>query len=149
MSEYFSQCDDNECFYICVIAAFVYCLFFFFKQKTAYEMRISDWSSDVCSSDLFKALANDILEEKGKRFAELSQSNLGKLLGPFNDKLTEFRTRVDTIYGEDKSERGALSEQVRQLQLLNQTLSQDARNLTSELKGSSKTQGNQTGRAHG
>src|SRR3546814_9473225 len=29
--------------------------FFFFKQKTAYEMRISDWSSDVCSSDLFNA----------------------------------------------------------------------------------------------
>src|SRR3546814_8509492 len=28
------------------------CTFFFFKQKTAYEMRISDWSSDVCSSDL-------------------------------------------------------------------------------------------------
>src|SRR3546814_4995580 len=32
---------------------FIFCLFFFFfKQKTAYEMRISDWSSDVCSSDL-------------------------------------------------------------------------------------------------
>src|SRR3546814_1779183 len=31
------------------------CLFFFFKQKTAYEMRISDWSSDVCSSDLSSA----------------------------------------------------------------------------------------------
>src|SRR3546814_5882804 len=30
----------------------VFLLFFFFKQKTAYEMRISDWSSDVCSSDL-------------------------------------------------------------------------------------------------
>src|SRR3546814_3180887 len=30
----------------------VVCCFFFFKQKTAYEMRISDWSSDVCSSDL-------------------------------------------------------------------------------------------------
>src|SRR3546814_1835345 len=29
-----------------------YSVFFFFKQKTAYEMRISDWSSDVCSSDL-------------------------------------------------------------------------------------------------
>src|SRR3546814_1978181 len=29
-----------------------YSMFFFFKQKTAYEMRISDWSSDVCSSDL-------------------------------------------------------------------------------------------------
>src|SRR3546814_7942390 len=36
----------------------LFCLFlsfFFFKQKTAYEMRISDWSSDVCSSDLFPA----------------------------------------------------------------------------------------------
>src|SRR3546814_7919364 len=32
------------------------CFFFFFKQKTAYEMRISDWSSDVCSSDLLQHL---------------------------------------------------------------------------------------------
>src|SRR3546814_1257830 len=32
----------------------VCCFFFFFKQKTAYEMRISDWSSDVCSSDLIQ-----------------------------------------------------------------------------------------------
>src|SRR3546814_20874153 len=31
-------------------------IFFFFKQKTAYEMRISDWSSDVCSSDLLEGL---------------------------------------------------------------------------------------------
>src|SRR3546814_6286954 len=31
---------------------YYFLLFFFFKQKTAYEMRISDWSSDVCSSDL-------------------------------------------------------------------------------------------------
>src|SRR3546814_5471144 len=31
-------------------------MFFFFKQKTAYEMRISDWSSDVCSSDLSNVL---------------------------------------------------------------------------------------------
>src|SRR3546814_574572 len=38
----------------------VLCVFFFFKQKTAYEMRISDWSSDVCSSDL---LATAILED--------------------------------------------------------------------------------------
>src|SRR3546814_8764646 len=37
-----------------------YCDFFFFKQKTAYEMRISDWSSDVCSSDLLIALNIDI-----------------------------------------------------------------------------------------
>src|SRR3546814_10662169 len=36
-----------------VVYGFVF--FFFFKQKTAYEMRISDWSSDVCSSDLIAA----------------------------------------------------------------------------------------------
>src|SRR3546814_17154044 len=38
-------------------------VFFFFKQKTAYEMRISDWSSDVCSSDLLVAVrAGDITQ---------------------------------------------------------------------------------------
>src|SRR3546814_6540947 len=36
--------------WLLMLCSFV--LFFFFKQKTAYEMRISDWSSDVCSSDL-------------------------------------------------------------------------------------------------
>src|SRR3546814_1568695 len=45
---------------------FIYCfviyslLFFFFKQKTGYELRISDWSSDVCSSDLLAANAPDV-----------------------------------------------------------------------------------------
>src|SRR3546814_8958158 len=47
----------------------LYCLFryfFFFKQKTAYEMRISDWSSDVCSSDLIEArlLDRDALRQR-------------------------------------------------------------------------------------
>src|SRR3546814_4929064 len=36
----------------CLLFVIVCVFFFFFKQKTAYEMRISDWSSDVCSSDL-------------------------------------------------------------------------------------------------
>src|SRR3546814_5246939 len=43
--------DVNICFYM----LFMLVSFFFFKQKTAYEMRISDWSSDVCSSDLAAA----------------------------------------------------------------------------------------------
>src|SRR3546814_3100298 len=37
---------------MCLFLYFCFCCLFFFKQKTAYEMRISDWSSDVCSSDL-------------------------------------------------------------------------------------------------
>src|SRR3546814_4585789 len=42
----------NLCLWLCRRVLFV--VFFFFKQKTAYELRISDWSSDVCSSDLRK-----------------------------------------------------------------------------------------------
>src|SRR3546814_7568109 len=38
--------------------------FFFFKQKTAYEMRISDWSSDVCSSDLFSTRRQEVLDAR-------------------------------------------------------------------------------------
>src|SRR3546814_3552434 len=39
-------------------------IFFFFKQKTAYEMRISDWSSDVCSSDLMDG-TSDVADNYG------------------------------------------------------------------------------------
>src|SRR3546814_16008558 len=46
---------------VCSVVLVYFCdFFFFFKQKTAYEMRISDWSSDVCSSDLITARDNDI-----------------------------------------------------------------------------------------
>src|SRR3546814_1763124 len=42
---------------LCVVG-YVFVFFFFFKQKTAYEMRISDWSSDVCSSDLLSQVVS-------------------------------------------------------------------------------------------
>src|SRR3546814_5848317 len=54
---------------MCVI---LFC-FFFFKQKTAYEMRISDWSSDVCSSDLH----DDEAEHEGADIAELRHDDAG------------------------------------------------------------------------
>src|SRR3546814_3256676 len=44
----------------CTLNTYLLFFFFFFKQKTAYEMRISDWSSDVCSSDLGAALHRDL-----------------------------------------------------------------------------------------
>src|SRR3546814_5079591 len=49
----------------------VFCFFFFFKQKTAYEMRISDWSSDVCSSDLIdvKKLSDAIVDHLKRKGA--------------------------------------------------------------------------------
>src|SRR3546814_10096965 len=51
---YIFSCDDMYVFWFFVF-------FFFFKQKTAYEMRISDWSSDVCSSDLIVAHRTKLL----------------------------------------------------------------------------------------
>src|SRR3546814_2520938 len=46
--------------YSCALVVRLGSVFFFFKQKTAYEMRISDWSSDVCSSDLLNSPAEQI-----------------------------------------------------------------------------------------
>src|SRR3546814_9936097 len=42
-----------------LVILLLYFIIFFFKQKTAYEMRISDWSSDVCSSDLICTMVAD------------------------------------------------------------------------------------------
>src|SRR3546814_3841198 len=53
----------------CLYVSSCYFFFFFLKQKTAYEMRISDWSSDVCSSDLMRAgnwLRSDGVQLTGK-----------------------------------------------------------------------------------
>src|SRR3546814_1832315 len=64
------------CFFVCFI------LFFFFKQKTAYEMRISDWSSDVCSSDLrtgHVALCGDERVAGGSRARCRQQRNGARL----------------------------------------------------------------------
>src|SRR3546814_2978224 len=53
-----------------VINVVVWC-FFFFKQKTAYEMRISDWSSDVCSSDLDWTAFQQARSELGASFVRI------------------------------------------------------------------------------
>jgi DNA recombination protein RmuC len=92
-------------------------------------------------TDQFKNLANEILEEKSKRFSEQNQTSLGLLLDPLKLKITEFQTKVEDVYVKEGKDRTALAEQVRQLMDLNQSLSQDAKNLTRALKGSSKTQG--------
>ncbi|MDE2415843.1 MAG: DNA recombination protein RmuC [Comamonadaceae bacterium] len=90
----------------------------------------------------FKSLANDILEEKGRRFAEQNQQSLGQLLDPLRTRLAEFQGKVEQFYDAEGRQRSALAQQVHQLMGLNQTLSEDAKNLTQALKGSTKAQGN-------
>src|SRR3546814_18208202 len=60
-------------------------VFFFFKQKTAYEMRISDWSSDVCSSDLYSIPAggdNPLLRQAGLQPGDVVLSVNGRAVDP-------------------------------------------------------------------
>ncbi len=90
----------------------------------------------------FKSLANDILEEKSRRFAEQNQQSLGQLLDPLRLRLGEFQGRVEQFYDVEGKERSALAQQVQQLLQLNHSLSEDAKNLTQALKGSTKAQGN-------
>jgi DNA recombination protein RmuC len=92
-------------------------------------------------TDQFKALANEILEEKSKRFTEQNQSNLGTLLDPLKSRINEFQAKIEDTYIKEGKERTALGEQVRQLMELNQHMSEDAKNLTRALRGSSKAQG--------
>src|SRR3546814_6305566 len=58
-----------------------YCLFFFFffKQKTAYEMRISDWSSDVCSSDLARTDRGRAFRARKRRFHRRDEPQCGSV----------------------------------------------------------------------
>lgn len=89
----------------------------------------------------FKSLANDILEEKSKRFTEQNQTNLGALLDPLKTKITEFQTKIEDSYVKEGNERSALGVELKHLKELNQQLSEDAKNLTRALRGSAKAQG--------
>jgi DNA recombination protein RmuC len=89
----------------------------------------------------FRSLANDILEEKSRRFTEQNQSNLGQLLDPLKTRLQEFQSKVDQVYVQESKDRSALAQQVTSLLEMNQRLAEEAKDLTQALKGSAKTQG--------
>ncbi len=90
----------------------------------------------------FQNLAQKILEEKTEKFTALNHQNLKNILEPFQEKITELRTQVGETYDKESKERFSLSERVKELALLNQQISEDAKKLTRALKGESKTQGN-------
>lgn len=92
-------------------------------------------------SNQFKSLASDILEEKSKRFTEQNQANLGNLIIPLKEKFGEFQQKVESLEKEGIAGRSELKTQIEQLRSLNERLSEDATNLVSALRGSSKAQG--------
>ena len=89
----------------------------------------------------FKNLANEILEDKSKRFTEQNVASLDALLKPLQTKLSEFKEQVNISYGNEARERFALKSEIERLSNLNLKMSDETRSLTQALKGDSKVQG--------
>jgi DNA recombination protein RmuC len=89
----------------------------------------------------FKNLANDIFEEKSRKFTDQNKSNIFDLLKPLGEKIVEFEKKVEETNKDSIARNSALREQLENLQRLNVTMTREAENLTRALKGDSKTQG--------
>ncbi len=109
------------------------------EKLTSFKKEISEIQESY--KDQFKVLANEILEEKSKRFSEQNKVSLEQLLNPLGEKIKSFEKKVDDTYKEDMRDRITLKEQISQLSELNNKMTQEAGNLTRALKGESKAQG--------
>lgn len=91
----------------------------------------------------FQHLAQEILEEKSKKFSEHSRENLSTLLTPLNEKLQGFSQLVQNTYEKESKERNTLENELKRLQELNNRLHDDAQALSKALTGTqNKAQGN-------
>lgn len=90
----------------------------------------------------FKNLANDIFDEKSRRFTAQNKENLGELLNPLKEKIGEFQKRVEDTNKEGAARSASLVQQIKNLSDLNKQITKEAENLTKALKGDSKAQGN-------
>ncbi|CUB02424.1 DNA recombination protein RmuC [Marinomonas fungiae] len=89
----------------------------------------------------FKQLAQDIMQQQGVRLANENERQLHALLTPLGQKIHEFQQRVEQSYDQEARERFSLVKEIKNLQMLNQRISDDAMSLTEALKGQNKIQG--------
>ena len=89
----------------------------------------------------FENLATKILDQKSAKFTEINKENIKLVLQPLDKDIREFRKKVEDLHEKETSQHAALREFLGNLQQAQDTLTQDARNLTSALKGDSKKQG--------
>jgi len=90
----------------------------------------------------FKNLAQEIFEEKSKKFTDQNKTNIGELLNPLREKIDKFEEKVEKSTKENLIWNSALKEQITSLKELNLQITKEAENLTRALKGDSKSQGN-------
>ena len=89
----------------------------------------------------FKNLANEIFEEKSKKFTDQNKANIFDLLKPLGEKIVDFEKKVEETHKDNISRSSALREQLENLQKLNVQMTREAENLTRALRGDSQTQG--------
>ncbi len=89
----------------------------------------------------FKNIATEIFTEHTREFKSTNKESIDLLLKPFKDNISEFRERVEKIYSVENEQRGALSNELRNLMDLNRKITAETTNLTNALKGNSKVQG--------
>lgn len=112
------------------------------QQAQQEKLALLDEARDALGSR-FQNLANQILEEKSRRFSEQNREQLGILLNPLSEKLGGFSQLVQNTYEKEAKERLTLENELKRLQQLNSRLHEDAAALTRALTGSrNKTQGN-------
>ena len=92
-------------------------------------------------SHQFEALAGKILDEKSTKFTEQNKTNLDQLLNPLRVQISDFRGKVEEAQKDSLAGRVELRSKLESLEKLNQQLTAEAHNLTTALRGSSKTQG--------
>ncbi len=90
----------------------------------------------------FENLANKIFKEKGNEFTEQNKEKLSEILNPLKEKISDFEKKVEETNKESIKGHASLKEQLQMLKEMNQQVTQEAKNLTTALKGQSKTQGN-------
>lgn len=90
----------------------------------------------------FESLANRLLEDKSKKFAEQNKAGIETILQPLGEKIKSFEERVERTNLDHNERSSRLMQQIDELNKLNQTMAKEAHNLTKALKGESKTQGN-------
>lgn len=110
------------------------------KQSLAEKVALLDAAKESLANH-FEVLAGEILEKKSKSLAEGSQSELGNLLTPLRDQLKDFRDKVEKVQVDSSTGVTRLETLIGTLGSMNQQLSEEARNLSTALRGSAKAQG--------
>jgi len=91
--------------------------------------------------DQFQAVASQLLDEKSARFSGENKTQVEALLQPLRQQLTDFRSRIDTVYKAENDDRVSLKAQIEQLRQLNARITDEAHALTQALKGQAQTRG--------